>query len=122
MNEIGRGGGDRTRVQIHLKPTFSAPCVSDDSEQLTTFDDLNPFGLTSPHDIINLRFNLAGIKSALIARWSDDHLQGTQPLIVEIPSRLRRKPTSLQSFINKPRSRSVVEETQETPLRGWRGT
>ena len=117
----GRGGGGRTRVQIYLTPTFSAPCVSDDSEQLTTFDDLNPFGPTSLHDIIWLRFNLAEIRPAHLARWSDDHLQGTQPFIVETPSRLRRRPTSLQSFFNKPRSRSVVAETQETPLRGRRG-
>ena len=118
---FGRGGGDRTRVQIYLTPTFSAPCVSDASDQLTTFDDLHPFGLTSRHDIILRRFNLAGITSAVSARWSDDHLQGVQPFIVERPSRLRRKPTSSQSFFNKPRSESVVEETQETLLRGRRG-
>src|SRR5216683_2581030 len=100
---VGRGGGDRTRVQIYVTPTFSAPCVSDDLQQLTTFDDLLPFGLTSLHDIISSGFNLAGITSAQPARWSDDHLQGSQPFIVERPSRLRRKPTSLLSFFSKPR-------------------
>jgi hypothetical protein len=71
MNEIGRGGGGRTRVQIYLTPTFSAPCVSDGSEQLTTFDDLYPFGSTSLHDTICSGFNPAGIKPAHLARWHD---------------------------------------------------